>query len=232
MRIRTLLLEVGLIMAAIVLGAILNTPVGYCVAAVLAVAFLIAWWLSKDEGEDEFEGHSLFDGAIPSALPLDTPPITDRDPCIIPRYEKSPSATAGINNSDWFVLNNEGLVEAYDATIAEFQVGDTILRFGKAALILSKKYAIASPELFDIHRGKVPNYGIAIAFNGGWSAWCRETKPKPPLGAKFEQGSRVTYRDRANNWFSTEFTMIYDVRKDFIEIDNIKHSRLPSHPPM
>jgi hypothetical protein len=117
MRIRTLLLEVGLIMAAIVLGAILNTPVGYCVAAVLGVAFLIAWWLSKDEGEDEFEGRSLFDGAIPSALPPDTPPITDRDPCIIPRYEKSPSATAGINNSDWFVLNNEGLMSISEESL-------------------------------------------------------------------------------------------------------------------
>jgi hypothetical protein len=168
--------------------------------------------------------------------PASTPPepqravltMTDRDPCVIPRYEKSANAIAGINNSDWFVLSNEGSIEAYDVAIAEFQVGDTILRFGKTALIHSEKYATASPELFDIHRGKVPNYGIAIAFNGGWSAWCRETKPKPPLGAKFEQGTRVTYRDRANNWFCTEFTMIYDVRKDFIEVDNIKHSRLPS----
>jgi len=155
-------------------------------------------------------------------------PINDRDPCIIPRYAKSSSAAAGINNSDWFVLDNEGAVEAYDVTIDEFQVGDTILRFGKAALIHSKKYAMASPELFDIHCGKVPNYGIAIAFNGGWSMWCRETKPKPPMGAKFSQSSRITYRDRANNSFYTDFTMIYDVRKDFIDIDNIKHSRLPS----
>jgi hypothetical protein len=168
--------------------------------------------------------------------PASTPPepqhavltMTDRDPCIIPRYEKSANAAAGINNSDWFVLHNEGSVEAYDVSINEFQTGDTFLRFEKKALIHSKKYAIAPAELFDIHHGKVPNYGIAIAFKGGWSAWRRESGPNRPLGAGFKQVSRVTYRDRANNWFSTEFTMVYDVRKDFIEIDNIRHSRVPS----
>jgi hypothetical protein len=163
--------------------------------------------------------------SVPQSLP-----ITDRDPCIIPRYERSPSATAGINNSDWFVLQNEGSVEAYDVTMNEFQTGDTILRFDKKALIHSGKYAMASAELFDIYHGKVPNYGIAIAFNGGWSAWRRETNP--PMGARFKRDGRATYRDRANNWFSTEFTMIYDVRKDFIDIDNIKHSRLPTAPPI
>jgi hypothetical protein len=56
-------------MAAIVLGAVLNNPLGYCIAAVLAIAFLIAWWLSKSEDEVEFSGSSLFAGVIPDSHP-------------------------------------------------------------------------------------------------------------------------------------------------------------------
>ena len=60
-------------MAAIVVGALLNNPIGYCVAAVLAVAFLAAWWLGKEEGEEEFEGSALFqDQGIPSPPPLES----------------------------------------------------------------------------------------------------------------------------------------------------------------
>ncbi len=57
---RTLLLEGGLILATIVLTKALDFPTGYAIAAILAVAFLVAWYMGKDENEEEFSGSSLF----------------------------------------------------------------------------------------------------------------------------------------------------------------------------
>lgn len=64
---RTLLLEGGIVLAALVLGKLLDSPYGYCAAAVLAVAFLVAWYRGKEDDEEEFESKSLFNGAIPGA---------------------------------------------------------------------------------------------------------------------------------------------------------------------
>src|SRR5882757_4937528 len=65
-RTRTLLLEGGLIMASIVLGAILNNPIWYVVATILTIAFLIAWALGKEDSGQEFEENKLFSGTIPA----------------------------------------------------------------------------------------------------------------------------------------------------------------------
>jgi len=51
-------------MAALVLGKILDSPGGYCVAGILAVAFLVAWFLGKEENEEEFVGNTLFGGDV------------------------------------------------------------------------------------------------------------------------------------------------------------------------
>ena len=59
---RTLLLEGGIVLAALVLGKLLDSPYGYCAAAVLAVAFLVAWYRGKEDDEEEFESKSLLMG--------------------------------------------------------------------------------------------------------------------------------------------------------------------------
>jgi hypothetical protein len=53
-------------MASIVLGAILNNPIGYVVATILTIAFLAAWALGKEDSEQEFEENKLFSGTIPA----------------------------------------------------------------------------------------------------------------------------------------------------------------------
>jgi hypothetical protein len=58
-RTRTLLLEGGLILAAIVLGKVFDSFLGYCLATVLAVSFLVAWYLGKDEGEEVFDASGV-----------------------------------------------------------------------------------------------------------------------------------------------------------------------------
>src|ERR1700721_1371726 len=84
MRIRTLLLEGVLIMAAIVLGKILDSPIGYCMAAILGLAFLIAWYLGKEEGEDEFEQQGFLGGDFSAASSkTDEPPSL---PVSLPKY--------------------------------------------------------------------------------------------------------------------------------------------------
>jgi hypothetical protein len=75
MRTRTLLLEGGLILATIVLGAILNNPAGYCIAGVMGVAFLVAWWFGKEEGEEVFEARGLFGDSVPSSAERQPQPV-------------------------------------------------------------------------------------------------------------------------------------------------------------
>lgn len=229
---RTLLLEGGLILLGIFGAYFLGGPLGAIGAGVVGVGLIVAWWYGKEEDEETFEEGSLFGGRIPTLPQPSIVGLTEHDPCIVPRYEKSASAHAGINNSDWFVLSNEGGSEAYDVKLEDFQVGDTILRFQVTALVHSKKWGIATPKFFDVHintpgddAGLGP-IGITTAFQGASQAWRREVKPA--MGAKFQHNTHVRYRDRANNNFRTDFTMIYDTRKDFIEIANVKHSKTQS----
>lgn len=65
-RTRTLLLEGGLILAAIVLGRVFDSPLGYCIAAVLAISFITAWFIGRDEDEDGIKDSSLFKGNVPA----------------------------------------------------------------------------------------------------------------------------------------------------------------------
>src|ERR1700683_2406009 len=66
-KVRTLLLEVGLVLLAILLSKIFDTPIGYCVAGVLAIAFIFAWFVGGEE-DDEFGagGGSILEGVIPA----------------------------------------------------------------------------------------------------------------------------------------------------------------------
>jgi hypothetical protein len=130
-RTRTLLLEGGLVMAAIVLGAILNNPVGYGVAAILAVIFLVAWGLGKEDGEEEFEGYSLFNGAIPAIAIEPTAEklkISQNDPLV---YLKVADDDRGGVRATPFVLENLGggvarKVQIPDVAGAKFDEVDMI----------------------------------------------------------------------------------------------------------
>jgi hypothetical protein len=66
MRLRELLFQIGLILLAIVLGAVFGTFVGYIAAGVLAIAFISQRVLQKEEGQ-ESESQGLFDGPVPWA---------------------------------------------------------------------------------------------------------------------------------------------------------------------
>jgi hypothetical protein len=68
-KLRTLLLQVGLVLLAILLGKIFDTPIGYCIAGVLAIAFIFVWFVGREEDKDEFGGRggTILDGDIPAA---------------------------------------------------------------------------------------------------------------------------------------------------------------------
>jgi hypothetical protein len=115
-------------MAAIVLGAILNNPVGYGVAAILAVIFLVAWGLGKEDGEEEFEGYSLFNGAIPVATIAASVNRSQNDPLV---YLKVADDDRGGVRATPFILENLGggvarKVQIPDVAGAKFDEVDMI----------------------------------------------------------------------------------------------------------
>jgi hypothetical protein len=69
-KIRELLFQIGLVLVAVVLGKAFESPIGYVVAAILAIAFIVQWLLQREEGEREAELQGgLFGRAIPLPLP-------------------------------------------------------------------------------------------------------------------------------------------------------------------
>jgi hypothetical protein len=64
---RELAFQFGLVLAAIVVGKLLDTPLGYIFSGVLAVAFIVQWILQKDEDGDVFEDRGISLGTIPWA---------------------------------------------------------------------------------------------------------------------------------------------------------------------
>ena len=64
---RELLFQIGLVLGAVVLGRLLDSPVSYCIAAVLTIAFITQWLLQRDEQQRDNELEGLFGGPIPWA---------------------------------------------------------------------------------------------------------------------------------------------------------------------
>jgi hypothetical protein len=93
-KLRTLLLEVGLILLAILFGKIFDTPLGYCIAGVLAVAFIFVWFIGREEDKDELGSRGvLFDGDIPA-------PEKPKVPSIVFIF----GAPLGDNNSSTWIM--------------------------------------------------------------------------------------------------------------------------------
>jgi hypothetical protein len=63
-----LLFQVGLVLGAVVLGRVLDFPLGYAAATIFAIAFIYQWFVRREEGESVAELGGLFRGtAIPWA---------------------------------------------------------------------------------------------------------------------------------------------------------------------
>ncbi len=73
---RELMFQGGLILAAIVAGKLLDSPVGYVLGGILAIAFITQWVLQRDEGDQEVQLEGLFGGQIPA----DTVPKAEQNP--------------------------------------------------------------------------------------------------------------------------------------------------------
>jgi hypothetical protein len=63
-KVRELLFQIGLVLGAIVIGKLLDSPFGYVIAAILAIAFITQWLLQREESEREAEMEGLFGGPI------------------------------------------------------------------------------------------------------------------------------------------------------------------------
>jgi hypothetical protein len=152
-------------------------------------------------------------------------PLSEKDPCVIPRYERSTTTVANTEHPDWLSLHNDGRTEAYDVRIESFQCGDTTLVFPTISLIKANLFHVAKAELYDCNLGKLANKGIELAFQAAWSLH-KESRE----GNKLRCGTRMYYRDRNNDRFRTEFTMVYSSLTKPIEIENIRHSKIPDQP--
>ncbi len=72
---RELVFQVGLVLLAIVLGKALDNPVGYVIAGILAIAFVVQWILQREELA-EIEETSPFGAAIPREFDVKEPTKT------------------------------------------------------------------------------------------------------------------------------------------------------------
>jgi hypothetical protein len=123
-----MLLEGGLVLAAIVLGKALDFPAGYVLAAILAGAFLVAWYLGKDEDEEEFDSLGLFPEGTPAgtSADLDTSapsPSSTRPLVLGARY----GTRASDNRCGLFIVNDGDT--AYDVTIKNARFRESTLIF-------------------------------------------------------------------------------------------------------
>jgi len=111
-KLRTLLLEVGLVLLAILLSKIFDTPIGYCIAGVLAIAFIFAWFVGR-EGDDEFGAHGgpIVDGDIPA-------PQRPKIPSLVFVF----GAPLGDNDSSTWImmLKHYGPGSAHNCTVGFF----------------------------------------------------------------------------------------------------------------
>lgn len=145
-----LLFQIGLVLGSIVIGKLLDSPFGYVVAAILAIAFITQWLLQREKSEREVEMEGLFGGPIPLRdgrqtseieLPEVRPKIVPVDYC---KNEK--------NNLYGLHLRNSGY-DALDVEIPDVPIGKSgyILEFPGRLALLGERSGIGFLEAWLKH---------------------------------------------------------------------------------
>jgi len=107
-----------------VFGKWFDTPLGYVIAGILALAFISQWILGREEEEQEVELQSLFGGTVPAPVIVEKPATAETrkaSPIITVRVrEEIDSWNAPVTG---VVFGNVGDEAAYHLTPSDFRVG-------------------------------------------------------------------------------------------------------------
>jgi hypothetical protein len=149
-KVRELLFQIGLVLGAIVIGKLLDSPFGYVVAAVLAIAFITQWLLQREESEREAEMEGLFGGPIPLRDGRQTSEI--ELPEVRPKIVPVDYCKAEKNNLYGLHLRNSGY-DALDVEIPDVPIGKSgyTLEFPGRLALLGERSGIGFLEAWLKH---------------------------------------------------------------------------------
>jgi hypothetical protein len=174
-------------MAALVLGKLLDTPVGYVIAGLLAIGFLIAWYRGKEEGEEEFESQNLFEDVVPATEPAaikePVPIAPDTLPHYCPRVAPHGYGSQAGKNGFGLIVTNPGY-PAFNVHIPPATVGFLyrIVFPARVAQLLERDHqclfaaSLEHPklpgrpgeDLFDVMRANdIDKFNVAILYQDG-----------------------------------------------------------------
>src|SRR5882672_3643983 len=131
MRLRELLFQVGLLLLAIVLGKIFDSPFGYLVAAILSVAFVVQWLIQKDENNaNEFSfGLSVVDFRSERPVPVTITATAQPDVSLIwdwPEAERAQKRAAGLTEKH-ILLHNRSNEYVYNIRIQPIRLSQELV---------------------------------------------------------------------------------------------------------